>query len=117
MKVRLEHDLLCIDVKTKSSGGSATNQYVDDPNTEVYYGNLHACVTLKDVGIEVIMDPDPGEWSDAAWARARAWKVVCERLTPTAFAECLGAARAQGQAEGAERARFLVREALGLEAP
>lgn len=115
MKVETSAELLRIDVLTESHGNSACNLFVADPNTEVYYGGLHARVTFIDLGIEITMNSEPGDWTDAKWVRAHAWKEVCKRVTPSAFAEALAGARSQGRREGAEQAKYDMRKALGVE--
>lgn len=60
--------LLEVDVQTRKDGASATVVARSD-NTEVSFGPLHAEVTLLDLKIRVTMNPDEGEWEDAAWAR------------------------------------------------
>ena len=76
IKISIRPDCVEVDLcseEVRKRGGSAVNQYVKTPrNTEVYFGNLHARVTMFDVGICVVMDPRPGEWHDGTWARGAA---------------------------------------------
>lgn len=115
MKIEMQpNGMLCISVQTESHGNSAHNQGVKDPNTEVYFGELHARVTFKDLNIEVTMNPIAGDWKDAKWARTTAWKAVCQRLTPDAFEKILKAARELGHQEGVDAAQLKIRKAIGV---
>jgi hypothetical protein len=98
-------------------GNGAMNQGVDQekyPGIEVYYGGLHASVRLKDVGIEIIMDPFKGDWENGFWAREQAWAAVREHFGPAHLHKLMEAATERGKKLGAEQAQGDIRAALGL---
>lgn len=107
---------LLINVQTKPSGGTtAVNQHVADPHTVVYYGDLHARVFMQDIGVEVTMDPVPGEWQNASWARSTAWEAVLGELTAAALEELLLTCVTIGRDKGIRSAQKRMRKALGLQ--
>lgn len=99
-------------------GGTAVNQFVDDPNVEVYYGSLYARVWLKDLGLEITMDSGPGKWNDAKWARERALASLVSALSAdnvgTVLATIVTSARNLGHRDGVVLAQQAMRHALGL---
>lgn len=108
-----------INLQTRGTGGvTAVNQFVDDPNVEVYYGSLHARVWLKDLGLQITMDSEPGEWNDAKWARERALTSLVSALSADnigAFLSTIVASvRKLGHRNGVASAQQLMRIALGL---
>lgn len=66
-----------IDVQTGPKRGGTSVKCLDVPDTEVYYGYLHARVEMRDLNVAVLMDPTEGRWHDREWARARAMVVLC----------------------------------------
>ena len=115
MNIELRHWCqIVVDLTTKLGGTGAINQHVDDSDTEVYYGPLHACVIMKDIELEVIMDPVQGDWADAGWARTRAFQAVCEALSPGDLFMLCNLLQESGQHAGALSAKREIRNALGI---
>lgn len=104
---------LRVDMQTRRDGNSSSKVAWDE-NTEVYFGGLEAKVTLKDLRIEVTMNPDEGSWRDTGWARRRALHVV---LAPDIAVEVLSALcavnRSVGHREGREKLQGQLSELLG----
>lgn len=105
-----------IDLRTKEHSGTSINQFVTDENTEVYHGH-DTSVNLKDIQLRVTMDPKPGNWKGAGWAREQAWKAMFERLTFEDLKEILDHAFAAGKQEGKKEKQKEIREALGIQKP
>lgn len=87
---------------------------LDTVKTEVNYGGLHAQVWLKDLGLEVEMDSEPGDWGNEDWARKRTWEVFMASLTPDSFHGHMAFFFRQGMEAGQEAAQREMRKALGL---
>ena len=113
-KVNGEYRHIEVDLRRNDESGSAVNQFVDDPNTEVYYGKIHARVTFFDLELRIIMDPAPGNWKDAEWARGAAFTKLKEDLSPELFGEILECMHERGRVRGSEQTRAVIREALGI---
>lgn len=113
MKLEASFDRIIVDLTTKEAAGTSINQFVDDPNTVVYYGH-RVSVTFEEIGLRVEMDPYKGSWKDAAWAREQAWKAMLEKLTVEALSQILTTVRKRGEIVGAKLQRAKIRDALGI---
>lgn len=71
---------LRIDAQTRREGNSAV-WVAEDDNTQVFFGGLYGRVTLKDLRVEVTMDPNSGAWHDVEWARRKALEVMLDPET------------------------------------
>lgn len=100
--------------KNLEHGTTSINQFCEDPNTEVYHGALHTCVTFLDLGFEVEMDPAVGDWKDAEFARATAWDALIKEITPDLFMTVVTAARDRGHQQGRAEKLAEIQGALGL---
>ncbi len=114
MKITFSGRQIQISVQTAEPGGSAVRQIVDDPNTEVYFGDAHARVIFLELELAIVMDPEPGEWTNAAWSRERACRAVAERLTPAELITLIQYAKQVGVVDGTLRAQQAMRESLGI---
>jgi hypothetical protein len=107
-----------IDIRTVNPGtGSAIKQHVDDPDTDVSFGKIHARVTFKDLNLEVTMDPREGKWTDAKWARREAWAALGNCLNVKEFATIMNAVEERGRKSGEAQAKLGIRRALGIKEP
>ena len=105
---------LRVDVQTRRDGNSAV-KVAEDASTEVYFGGLEAKVTLKDVCIEITMNPDEGSWHDIEWARRKALAVVLAPEVSVAVLAALCAVnRSVGRKEGRKELQGQISEILGL---
>lgn len=102
--------LVTINVQTRSEGCSATKVFQND-SIEVYFGGLYTQVTLLDLGIRIIMNPDKGEWRDPDWARARAMSVIVENA-PNVMIELAKLHREIGRKEGKQELRSALKNLL-----
>lgn len=117
MNVELKYrKRLVLDLTTEggSRGNSAANQGVSDPDTEVYYGGLHASVLMRDVNVEIVMDPESGNWKDADWARRRAWEAACHELTAGDLFKICTLLYESGKGQGKQDAKREIRSVLGI---
>lgn len=105
--------LVHIDVQTESHGCTSVKQ-AEDENTEVYYGVLNARVTLKDLRIEVTMNPERGNWTDIHWARTKALSIVLEH-SDQVLPKIMELSENIGFKKGITTARNQMKEALGLQ--
>lgn len=118
MKIKFEphRNLAVFDLTSDPSrGGSACRVPTSDARTEVFSGNLHISVAFLDLGIEVVLDPTPGQWHDNQWARDTAWKAVCANIRPDDLGQIILCARQAGAKDGDERTKQHLREFLGLD--
>ncbi len=103
-----------VDVQTRHVGGTAVN-VAGDESMDVYYGPLHASVTLRDLGVRVTMDPIDGNWRDVGWARQKALEVLRD---PEHFQEILVALitlhRHAGEAAGRDKLQSELAALLGI---
>ena len=118
IKISIRPDCVEVDLcseEVRKRGGSAVNQYVKTPrNTEVYFGNLHARVTMFDVGICVVMDPRPGEWHDGTWARGAAIAALTSAMSENVLARLLSYSFEKGRRTRVVEAKSEIRKALGV---
>ena len=103
--------------ETRAIGGTAINQFVDDPQTVVYYGPMYASVRMLDFGIEIKMNPHDGNWTDAEWAREETWMSVREKLSLIGLSKLMDAAFTRGKKAGIKESRDAMCNALGLPVP
>ncbi|MBW2673551.1 MAG: hypothetical protein JRD89_09085 [Deltaproteobacteria bacterium] len=109
-------DALELDLRTVASRGASTAiRSCSDPDTEVYYGNLYASVTMLDIGIKVIMGSVPGDWKSTVWARKTAWITLLAALEPQDLRTILDRQYEAGKREGVSAAQLRIRGALGIE--
>jgi hypothetical protein len=104
-----------IDLKKERKSGTAANQFVKEPNTEVYYGRIHARVTMFDIGIAVEMDPYKGDWKDGAWAREQALNALKENLTPEILQKMLQVYAKAAKKAGRNEMRKSIKELMAHE--
>jgi hypothetical protein len=100
---------------TETRDGTAVNQCVREPDTAVYYGSVYASVTLTDLDCTFLLDPEPGEWKNGAWARERAVRALRENITLNAIATLISAVRREAHHAGKEAMKSEIRIALGFE--
>ena len=79
----------------------------------VYHGNCTS-VTFLELGIEVVMDPQPGEWKNATWARERAWRQVRDNMTVELILDLMTQSYDRGHHDGIADVQREMRVALGL---
>lgn len=113
MKIHISGDRLTINLRTDDNGGSAY-KLLDTQNTEVYYGTLHARVTLKDLGIEVEMDPMKGSWDYEKWARAKTFEAITPHVQEW-LPKLLALHLALGVTEGRRSIRNEFHALMGIE--
>lgn len=109
--------MLTVDVQTRRDGDTAKKIAWDD-DTEVFFGGLHAEVTLLDLRIRVIMDPDgtAAKWKDLKNARAQAMAVLCRpHVTPLFIAALAKLHFELGQQSGERKLQFELRHLLGVD--
>ena len=105
--------VLLVDLRKTQHGGSAV-RVLSTPTTEVSFGALHARVRLDDLGLEITMDSEPGDWKDEAWARARALEALSAALTVENLLRLLKVAGEAGYELGGRHTRHEIRTALGI---
>lgn len=96
--------------KTKHGGTSV--KHLETEATEIYHGHLHSRVWLKDVGIEVTMDSQDGQWRDEQWARNKAMQALLNGLTPAILKRIISESREAGHHEGVTMQQRLICDAL-----
>lgn len=101
------------------ASSSAVNQFVKDPNTVVYYGKLHAEVTMLDIGLRVTMDPREGNskngnWKNAQWARRTAVDALAADLSEDLLTQILKISHEEGRKIGMAQKAIEIRNALGI---
>jgi len=111
-------DVLIVDVQTRRYGNSAM-KIASDRYTEVVFGGLHVSVRLRDLHVEVIMDPEGSEeqWKDLAWAREQAMSVLCRPDVAPRFIVALADFRFKvGEHAGRKALRDEFRRLIGVSA-
>jgi hypothetical protein len=103
-----------VDVQTRREGNSAF-VVLHQNDIKVAFGPLHAEVRLKDLGVCVTMNPDPGEWTDPVWARSRAIEVVVHpRVLPLVLPALVKLHFERGRRDGRDEIRKEMRKLIGV---
>jgi hypothetical protein len=114
MKIERRSGFLKVDVQTRIDGNSSV-WVAEDGVTKVFFGGLHAGVTLKDLRIEVIMNPDKGDWSDPKWARRKALETILDpEFADKVLCELCDHNRHLGKIDGRKQLQFELAELLGV---
>jgi len=106
-----------VDCTTRRTSGSSTNQFVDDPDTEVYYGHeIRVSMRLDgDTWLSITMDTYKGDWKNAQFARAEAMECLKSNLSLPILLEIIEFAQKQGFEQGERSVRAQLRGVLGIE--
>jgi len=109
---------LIVDIQTRRYSNGAMKIASND-TTDVTFGGLYARVCLRDLRVEVVMDPEGSEkqWKNLSWARDRAMDVLCRPDVAPLFIAALADFRFKlGEHAGRKALRNEFRKLLGVSA-
>ena len=102
-----------VNLRSSDRGGTLI-KHLDTERTEVYHGNLHSRVWFKDVGIEIELDSQPGEWRDELWARNYAFQALSKKLTPAILKRIIDTSTRTGFDDGVLHQQQVILNSLGI---
>ncbi len=105
--------MLEFDFSTSHNNFFGTTPTIENSDTIVHYGPTYASVTMRDLRIQVEMDPYTGNWSNAEWAREQAWKAIQKNLSPQMWVKLAWGLGEIGRRRGREELQKEFRQLLG----